>query len=236
MKMVILAAGLGTRMRPVTGGRSKSFVDLGGETILDRLLAFARDLRLEPMIVIRPDYAADFADIAAEVLVEERPVDMLTTLYQTRSLLEGPGEPFVWVGGDVVVSDHRLLRGIVEGHRPGDFASYLVCRTDRFKAKVRFRPEPEFALTREGAWSLSCPAFGVQSPRIFSYMERDPAGDFVSPAMRAGETVAFREFRATVFEIDTPLDLAEARAQLGRSAPALHSSLQGSSADPRAIR
>ena len=37
MKMVILAAGLGSRMRESVGRRSKLFADLGGETILDRL-------------------------------------------------------------------------------------------------------------------------------------------------------------------------------------------------------
>lgn len=221
MKMVILAAGLGTRMRPVTGGRSKSLVDLGGETVLDRLLGFACDLGLDPLIVSRSEYAADFRELPAELLVEERPVDMLTTLYQTREILEGPGEPFVWVGGDVVFSDHEVLRGLVEAHRSEDFASYLVCRTDRFKAKVRFRPEPEFALTRQGDWSLSLPAFGVQSPRLFSYMEADvegsSEGDFVSRALAAGERVAFCEYLPPVFEIDTPFHLAEARAHFARS-------------------
>jgi NDP-sugar pyrophosphorylase family protein len=212
MKMVILAAGLGSRMRESMGSRPKILADLGGETILDRLLATGRELRLEPMIVTRPEYAADFRNVPAEVLVEERPVGLLTTLYQTRDLIH---EPFVWVGGDMVFSETEPLRELVERHRPEDFASFLVCRTDRFKAKIRFEPELEFNVTREGEWSLSLPTFVVQSPRLFSFMDGAPESLYpLVPALAAGETVAFRDYLPKAFEIDTPLDLAAARAHL----------------------
>ncbi|HWN42260.1 MAG TPA: NTP transferase domain-containing protein [Thermoanaerobaculia bacterium] len=213
MKMIILAAGLGTRMRESMGSKPKILADLGGETILDRLLALGRELRLDPMIVTRPEFAADFRNVPAEVLVEEQPVGLLTTLYQTRDLIH---EPFVWVGGDMVFSETGPLRELVEAHRPEDFASFLVCRTDRFKAKIRFEPELEFALTREGDWSLSLPTFVVQSHRLFSLMEVEGVEpDYpLMPALAAGETMAFRDCFPKVFEIDTPLDLAEARAHL----------------------
>jgi NDP-sugar pyrophosphorylase family protein len=216
MKMVILAAGQGTRLRETLGSKPKILADLGGETILDRLLAMGRELRLDPMIVTRPEFAADFRNVPAEVLVEERPVGLLTTLYQTRDLIH---EPFVWVGGDMVFAETGPLRELVENHRPEDFASFLVCRTDRFKAKVRFEPEFEFAVTREGEWSLSLPTFVVQSPRIFSFMEGDPESIYpLLPAMVVGETVAFRDCFSEVFEIDTPFDLAAARDYLSRCA------------------
>ena len=213
MKMIILAAGLGTRMRESMGSKPKILADRGGETILDRLLALGRELRLDPMIVTRPEFAADFRNVPAEVLVEEQPVGLLTTLYQTRDLIH---EPFVWVGGDMVFSETGPLRELVEAHRPEDFASFLVCRTDRFKAKIRFEPELEFALTREGDWSLSLPTFVVQSHRLFSLMEVEGVEpDYpLMPALAAGETMAFRDCFPKVFEIDTPLDLAEARAHL----------------------
>lgn len=220
MKMIILAAGLGTRMRESMGSRPKILADLGGETILDRLLDIGRELRLDPVIVTRPEFAADLRHAPAEVLVEERPVDLLTTLFQTRGALaevREAGEPFVWVGGDMVFSDTRPLRELVEGHRPEDFASFLVCRTDRFKAKIRFEPELEFAVTREGEWTLSLPPFVVQSSRIFSWLDRSPQPVYpLLPALAAGETVAFRDCFPEVFEIDTPFDLAAARAHLAR--------------------
>jgi NDP-sugar pyrophosphorylase family protein len=218
MKMVILAAGLGTRMRESMGSKPKILADLGGETILDRFLAMARELRLDPTIVTRPEFAADFRDVPAEVLVEERPVGIITTLYQTRDLIPGD-EPFVWVGGDMVFTETQPLRELIESHRPEDFASFLVCRTDRFKAKVRFEPHFEFAVTHEGEWSLSLPNLGVQSPRLFSFQERNP--ELIYPfrtALAAGETFAFRDCLPRIFEIDTPRDLAEARDYFDRCA------------------
>jgi NDP-sugar pyrophosphorylase family protein len=216
MKMVILAAGLGSRMREAMGPRPKILADLGGETILDRMLAMGRELRLEPMIVTRPEYAADFRKAPAEVLVEEQPAGIMTTLYQTRDLIQ---ETFVWVGGDMVFSEIEPLRELVENHRPEDFASFLVCRTDKFKAKVRFEPAFEFDVTRQGQWELSMPTFAVQSPRLFSFMDGDPASMYpLFPALAAGETFRFRECLPRVFEIDTPLDLAEARDHLSRCA------------------
>jgi NDP-sugar pyrophosphorylase family protein len=217
MKMVILAAGLGSRMRESMGSKPKILADLGGETILDRLLATARELRLDPMIVTRPEFAADFRNVPVEVLVEEQPVGLITTLYQTRGALAD--EPFVWVAGDMVFAESEPIRELVEGHRPEDFASFLVCKTDRFKAKVRFEPEFDFDVTREGQWSLSLPTVAVQSPRLFSFMNGDPEVIYpLFPALAAGETFAFRDCLSEVFEIDTPLDLAAARAHLARCA------------------
>lgn len=218
MRMVILAAGLGTRMQEVCGAKPKCLLDIGGETILDRLLAVGRDLQLDPMIVTRPEYVADFRAAAAEVLVEERPVGMLTTLYHTRGRFQGLREPFVWTGADMVFSEVEPLRELVAAHRGGDFASYFFCHTDRFKAKVRFEPELELVATREGEWSFSSPSFGVQSPRIFSYMEGDTEGQFTLKALAAGETIALREYPHPIFEIDTPRDLAAARAHFARCA------------------
>ena len=216
MKMVILAAGLGSRMRETMGSKPKILADLGGETILDRLLATGRELRLDPIIVTRPEFAADLRDVPAEVLVEERPAGLLTTLYQTRDFVEGP---FVWAGGDMVFADPEILRELVENHRPEDFASFLVCPTDRFKAKVRFEPEFEFDVTREGSWTLSLPTFVVQSPRLFSFLDGNPEPIYpLRSAMAAGETFSFRDCLSEVFEIDTPLDLAAARAHLARCA------------------
>jgi NDP-sugar pyrophosphorylase family protein len=214
MKMVILAAGLGTRLGTAGGGRPKVLVDLGGETILDRLLSLASDLRLDPLVVSRPEHVAWFQDAPAEVVVEERPTGFSTTLYQTRDAVAG--EPFVWVGGDMVFSEHAPLRELIEGYDPADFASYAYCRTDRFKAKVRFEPELDLKITREGQWELSLPSFAVQSPRIFSYMEGNPEADFFGRVLASGETIFLREYPYPVFEIDTPLDLASARSYFER--------------------
>lgn len=214
MKMVILAAGLGTRVCEATGGRPKIFLDLGGETLLDRHLAVAARLGLEPLLVTRPEHVAEYRGIPAEILVEESPVSMLATLYQARGRLD---EPFVWVAGDMIFSDPGPLCNLVERHDPEIFASFFFHRSDRFKAKVRFEPELLVRPTREGRWEMSIPNFAVQSPRIFTYMLPGSEPEFLGRALAAREAVKFQEYRDPVFEIDTPADLADARDHFSRS-------------------
>src|SRR5689334_2968364 len=102
MRLVILAAGLGTRVASLTGRRSKLFLDCAGRTLLDRHLELARRLGGEPLVVTRAEDAADFRRCGAEVLVEEAPVGMIESLYHARAEL---GEPFCWIGGDLLLSD-----------------------------------------------------------------------------------------------------------------------------------
>ncbi len=214
MRMVILAAGLGTRVREATGGRPKLLLDLGGETLLDRHLAVAARLGLEPLIVTRPEHVADYRGVPAEILAEERPVSMLGTLRQARGRLDAP---FAWVGGDMVFSDLEPLCELIGGHDPADFASLLYHRSDRFKAKVRFEPDVAVAPTREGRWEMSIPNFVVLSPRAFAYMLPGSEAEFLGRALAAREPVRFQEYRHPVFEIDTPADLAAARGHFSRS-------------------
>lgn len=216
MRMVILAAGLGTRVREVSGGRPKAFLQVGreGETILGRLLEFAAEVGLDPLIITRPELASHFEPYA-ELLLEAEPVGMLTTLYEARHVVR---EPFVWVASDMVFSDHGLLERLVAEYDPETFASFYFARTERFKAKIRFEPRLTVIPDREGTWGCSIPNFMVQSPRVFEYLaegaESTPETNFFQRALDAGEPVTYREYPAPVFEIDTPTDLAEARTFL----------------------
>ncbi|HEY8020183.1 MAG TPA: NTP transferase domain-containing protein [Thermoanaerobaculia bacterium] len=211
MRLVILAAGLGTRVAAITGGHSKLYLDCGGASLLDRHLELARRLGGRPLVVARPERAADFRRSGAEVLVEEAPTGMLASLYHARGELR---EPFCWIGGDLLFSDLAPAVDLAASCRSaGALGAFFYCRTDRFKAKLRLEPRLEVTLTREGEHELSLPAFMAATPRLFDYLatHRD---DFLTPAIAAGEPLLIREYTAPVFEIDTPEDLAEARAAL----------------------
>ena len=209
MHLLLLAAGQGTRLRPLTGPRPKLFLEVGGRTLFERHLEIAALLNLSPLVVTCPEYEADFRRAGVETLVEASPYHPLGTLYYARQVIR---ETFCWTGGDMLFTDPGPLRELLSEHLAGGYAvSSLYCRTDRFKAKLRLLPEPEVVVTREAGYPLSIPNFLVQEPRVFSYMMPEPHGEFLQRMIEAGEPVLFREYTAPVFEIDTPEDLAEAR-------------------------
>jgi choline kinase len=210
MRMVVLAAGKGRRLRSETAGGPKQLVDVGGQTVLDRLLALGRLLGLAPLVVTRQAAAAALQAAGVDQLVVEETPDMLTTLSLARRRV---AEDFVWVGGDTLLTDPEPVRELLASHlaeRP--YGSFLYRRSDRHRAKMRpATPVPRVTSTREGDFPFSLPNFGIQSAASFADLEVDPRGEFVQRALDRGERIAFREYTAPVFEIDTPADLAAAR-------------------------
>src|SRR6185369_1881461 len=90
MKLVILAAGLGTRMRVVTGGRPKLFVEAGGVTLLERLVALAARAGLGPVGGARPESAEDLRAAGVAVWLEPRTPAMLVPLSHSRRHVREP--------------------------------------------------------------------------------------------------------------------------------------------------
>jgi len=221
MKLIILAAGLGTRMRVVTGGRPKLLVEAGGMTLLERLVALAGRAELEPVVVTRPESAADFRAAGVEVWLEAGTPDIMVTLSNTRRHVR---EPFAWVAGDIVICNVEPVVDLVSAFRTGDWeAAFLYARSARFKAKFVLHPRPEVLVTREGAYPFSLLTFGLQRPRLFSFLPGDfrtPRDNYLQRALDAGAPVLFREYRGEAFEIDTPGDLEAARGYFDRLAPA----------------
>jgi NDP-sugar pyrophosphorylase family protein len=220
MKFVILAAGLGSRLRQESGRRPKSLLDVGGVSLFDRLLDLADCVGLEPVVATRPEFVADFRRPGVDVLVEETPHIMVTLANACRRL---PPEPLCWVGADMLFTDPAPFKELVATHLASDsFCSFFYCRTDRFKAKLELGgPEPAVTVTREGEFELSIPDFVVQAARVAPWLPggwEDPRANFLQRAIERGERLYFREYSAPIFEIDTPADLEDARRYFARCA------------------
>jgi choline kinase len=216
MRMVVLAAGNGCRLRSETGGRPKQLLDIGGRTLLDRLLALGRALDLSPLIVTRPAHAETFAaaiaaaGAAAGVMAIEETPEMLASLYEIRGLV---GEDFVFLGGDILLLDPGPIRELLRTHlaeRP--YGSYLYRRSARHAMKMRpGSPVPRVSLRGKGDYPYSLPGFGIQCAASLADLGLVPRGEYLQRALDRGERLRFQEYTPPVFEIDTPEDLAEAR-------------------------
>ncbi|HVR07606.1 MAG TPA: NTP transferase domain-containing protein [Thermoanaerobaculia bacterium] len=210
MRMVVLAAGAGRRLRRETAGGPKQLVEVGGRSMLDRLLELGASLRLAPLVLTRQAQAARFEALGVEVLVVEETTHMLDTLCLAHRRV---AEDFVWIGGDTLFADGEPVRDLLASHRAErPYASFLYRRSDRHLAKMLpSSPVPRVTLTRQGDFPFSLPNLGIQCAASFADLAIEPRGEFVQRALDRGERILFREYRAPVFEIDTPEDLAAAR-------------------------
>jgi NDP-sugar pyrophosphorylase family protein len=217
MRMVVLAAGAGNRLRAETGGSPKQLLDVAGTTILGRLLGLGNELGLAPLVVTRADQAARFAAAGLEVLAVHETPDMLATLHGARPRIEEE-EDFVWIGGDTLLTDAEPIRELLAAHlAEGAYASFLYRRSNRHLAKLALSsPVPTCMLTRTVAFPYSLPNFGIQCAASLSDLAIEPRGAYVQRLLDRGERVRFREYTAPVFEIDTPEELAEARRHYSR--------------------
>ena len=68
MKAMVLAAGLGTRLRPLTDDRPKALVEVAGRTLLEITLARLRDFGISEVII----NVHHFADMVLRVFEGQR--------------------------------------------------------------------------------------------------------------------------------------------------------------------
>jgi NDP-sugar pyrophosphorylase family protein len=87
MKAMVLAAGLGTRLRPLTDDRPKALVEVAGHTLLEIALRRLRDYGIRDVIV----NVHHFADKVAEYLAKNGNFEMRIELSREDILLDTGG-------------------------------------------------------------------------------------------------------------------------------------------------
>ena len=204
MKAMILAAGLGTRLRPLTDDRPKALVEVAGRTLLEIALSRLRAFGVREVIV----NAHHYADMIVDYLNANRNFGMRIEVSREEVLLDTGGglkkaawffldptasvqEPFILHNVDIISTidlaqhdavSHRASRACHAGSsRPKDFAlstlrsGWLALRPSN---RQHVTPECNQAELVRPARELQILAFSgihVISPHLFAKLSEDGA-------------------------------------------------------------
>ncbi len=225
MKAMIFAAGLGTRLRPLTNDRPKALVTIGGRTLLEIALTRLRSFGVVEAIVNVQHFAEQIvAYLAAngnfgmriEVSHEKVLLDTGGGLKKAAWFFQEPGEgPFAKTDEPFVVHNVDVLSSIdlarmVEFHTEHNalatlaIAARTTSRPLLFDAEGQVRGrgaansgEPAPDSPAQGFQSLAFSGIHVVSPHIFAKLNEEGAFSIVDAYVRlAAEGESILGFRA----------------------------------------
>lgn len=242
MKAMVLAAGLGTRLRPLTSDCPKALVAIAGRTLLDLTLARLRAFGVREVIV----NVHHFADAIVDYLQTNGNFGMRIEISREETLLDTGGglkkaawfflegdaeseEPFLLHNVDVLSSID--LAGMVRFHAEHNALATLAVEDRETSRYLLFDEQRRLCgrrSGRDGAPELARPAqlfqalafsgIHVLSPRIFSKLREEGVFPIVPAYLRLaaeGEPIlAFRAGGSYWRDLGRPDDLAEAERDL----------------------
>lgn len=137
MKAMIFAAGLGTRLKPLTDTRPKALVEINGQTLLQRLMLKIRQAGIRQVVVNVhhfPDMIINYlqanSGFGLEWAVSDEREQLLETgggLRKAQPLLDG-NEPILIHNVDIL-SNLDFTR-LIAAHRPDSLATLVVSQRD----------------------------------------------------------------------------------------------------------
>jgi NDP-sugar pyrophosphorylase family protein len=244
MKAMILAAGLGTRLRPLTNDRPKALVEVAGRTLLEITIARLREFGVREVIV----NVHHFAGMIAEYLREKNNFGMRIEISEEGSLLdtggglkkaawffreEGPAAPFLLHNVDVIgnIDLGRLLGFHTERQALATLAvqrrrssRYLLFDEQMLLCGRRLVQERKTELARPSPRLRELAFSGIHaiSPRLLEMMPEDGAFSIIQSYLRlAGEgerIVAYRADGDYWRDLGTPESIARASEDLKKQA------------------
>jgi NDP-sugar pyrophosphorylase family protein len=238
MKAMILAAGLGTRLRPLTDNRPKALVEFRGHTMLDITLSRLRALDIREVII----NVHHFADKILEYLKVNENFDMHIEVSREEALLDTGGAlkkaayffledpsgietPFILHNVDVISSID--LRRMVEFHTENRALATLAVQDRETTRYLLFDEQLQLCGRRSGhdqknelvrfsqrVEPLAFSGIHVISPRLFDLMIEEGAFSIISSYLRlAGSGEKILAFRADEYywrDLGRPGDLMQA--------------------------
>jgi NDP-sugar pyrophosphorylase family protein len=242
MKAMILAAGLGTRLRPLTDTRPKALVEISGHTLLEITLSRLRTFGICDVIINVhhfPDKIVDYLvanndfGMHIEISQEEVLLDTGGGLKKAaRFFLEGslrPDEPFVLHNVDVISTID--LRRMVEFHIERHALATLAVQNRESSRQLLFDEQLQLCgrrFTQDQRTELSRPsnqlealAFSgihVISPRLLTMLTEKGAFSIITSYLRLaaqGERIlAFRAGEYYWRDLGSPEKLVQAEQDL----------------------
>lgn len=244
MKAMILAAGLGTRLRPLTNDRPKALVEVGGRTLLEITLSRLRGFGVQQVIV----NVHHFADMVADYLKANNNFEMRIEVSREDVLLDTGGglkkaawffqdstgrsekeEPFILHNVDVIsaidlkrMKQHHLetqaLATLAVQER--DTSRYLLFdEQHQLCGRCAGRDQsPDLVRPAQSVEALAFSGVHVISPRLLPMLTEEGAFSIIDSYLRlAGQGEEIISFRADQYywrDLGRPENVAQAARDL----------------------
>lgn len=238
MRAMILAAGLGTRLRPLTDDRPKALVAVAGQTLLEITLRRLRGFGVREVIV----NVHHFADMVVDYLKKNDTFGMRIEISREEVLLDtggglkkaawffledssDPEEPFVLHNVDVLSTID--LDRMAKFHRQHQALATLAVQERKTSRYLLFDEEnrlcgrragrdqvPEIVRSSQRTQALAFSGVHVISPRFLELMTEESAFSIIASYLRlAGEGQKILSFRADDYywrDLGKPENVAQA--------------------------
>jgi NDP-sugar pyrophosphorylase family protein len=242
MKAMILAAGLGTRLRPLTNDRPKALVELAGRTLLEITLARLRAFGIREVII----NVHHFADRVVEYLKTNDNFGMRIEVSREDVLLDTGGglkkagwffpedsghsdEPFLLHNVDVISTID--FTKMLQAHRANQAIATLAVQKRESSRQLLFDErlelcgrragrdrEPEIVRSSPHLEPLAFSGIHVISPRLLGLLTEDGIFSIVTSYLRlAGQGERISGFRADEYywrDLGRVEDLSQAAQDL----------------------
>ncbi|AZQ14249.1 bifunctional sugar-1-phosphate nucleotidylyltransferase/acetyltransferase [Halorubrum sp. PV6] len=229
---VVLAAGRGTRMRPLTDRRPKPLLPVGDRTLLESVFDTARDVVDEFVVVtgyrgeaIRESIGESYRGLPVHYVEQPEALGTAHAVAQAEPIVD---DEFLVLNGDVVV-DASLPRALAEADGTAiaateveDPRAYGVLSTTSDGALAGIVEKPDDPPTTLA--NVGCYAF---TPEVFAYIDRTPESDrgeyeittTIDLLLDDGHRIDVAPYEGTWLDVGRPWELLKANelalAELG---------------------
>jgi NDP-sugar pyrophosphorylase family protein len=244
MKAMVLAAGLGTRLRPITDSRPKALVEVNGRTLLEITLARLRTFGISEVII----NIHHFADMLIDYLRANNNFGLDVEISREDVLLDtggglkkaahfflkdsnSPEEPFILHNVDIIStidlarmlrfhSENRALATLAVQQR--DTSRYLIF-DDQLQLcgrRAGREHEPEFVRPAEHMQPLAFTGIHIISPRLLTMLTEEGVFPIIPSYLRMARREKILAFRADEYywlDLGTPDSLAQAGRDIERN-------------------